>query len=711
MIIDWNFPAVPVIPENNIAEETIDGIPLPQQFIGRRSDVRAMRQFINRENNNKILIRAPGGRGKTALAGKIVDEFRKKGYTVFAWQAQGAPAWQNFLTEIEFRLEEAFRKDLDRNRPTFLEDEETYIRFLLDALMKQYQGKLLLYLDNLESIQNPQSGEVEEQPVAAFLRVAASFPALILVGTSRWDITDWPGQIYPLPPLKYADFLPLSRQYKLPADFAEKRILIRNLFDATGGNPRGLEFAAGAFSLIPQNATDADDEESIKRVMQELQKDMGIAFVYQHLSEAEKKLLARMPNYRSAVPEEGIFQLLESSESELQQSLQKLCAVSFVEILYEPQWQVRQYQCVPLVETWLAENDHVKTNENILATCAQYQAYLFHYERSTLAQVLLVHESILRAGQVEKAGNFVLDYIVGIYSLVGMYKTLLEKFLLPMNEPVNKFRQGEWLEQIGTQYLHLADFSTAENYIKRALQIMYQNNDKAGEGSALNNLSQIYASQGDYDTALSYLDQSLQIAQQTGNKASEGTTLNNIANIFHEQGNYDTTLSYHIQSLQICQQIGNKVSEGITLNNISQVFKAQEKYDTALLYLKQSLQICQQIGNFATEASILNNISQIYTAKGDNDTALNYLKQSLQIWKKIGNKTGLCSTLFNIGYIHAQNMNFQEATDTLVTAYTIAKEINDAKTLHALSDLASLLDLPLGVKGWEMLAQLMNQQE
>lgn len=66
---------------------------------------------------------------------------------------------------------------------------------------------------------------------------------------------------------------------------------------------------------------------------------------------------------------------------------------------------------------------------------------------------------------------------------------------------------------------------------------------------------------------------------------------------------------------------------------------------------------------------------------------------------------GLCATLFNLGHIHAQKGEVQQAVSAWLTVYGIAKQINLAQALQALSALAPHLGLPPGLDGWERLWQ------
>ncbi len=282
----------------------------------------------------------------------------------------------------------------------------------------------------------------------------------------------------------------------------------------------------------------------------------------------------------------------------------------------------------------------------------------------------------------------------------------IKQYLASEGDATGERLQVSLLSELADLYHRLSEWDEALRIYRDVALPMYRElGNKASEGATLNNISQIYKAQGDFETALDYVKQALTISQQTGNKAGEATTLSNISQFYHAQGDYETALDYLKQSLTISQQIGDKACEGATLNNISQIYKAQGDYETALGYLKQSLSICQQIDAKAIESATLNNISQIFKAQGDYETALGHLKLSLTICQQIGDKAGLCFALFNIGYVYLQNEQMQEAINAWVTVYTIAKQINLAKGLQALSKLAPRLGMPEGLEGWEQLAQ------
>jgi tetratricopeptide (TPR) repeat protein len=744
-LIDWDFRPQEV--EARILNRRLDSVTLPARFVGRRAEMRRYKSRALKGEIRYMLITGPGGQGKTSLAGKLALDLQRQGYRVFAWSARPENPWRRFVRDLSLSLEGNFAQTYDRGLPGF-ENEREHAETLLGLLTEQYRGRVVCFLDNLETIQDPDTLEINDGTVAVWLDAARNTQGVILLATSRWQLPGWDGEHLTLSRANYGDFLQMAQQLaargQLRRSLLEKRLRLRHVYGVLGGNSRGLELFAAA-TLDMESPEEEALLQRLAATKRDLQANMAIEAIYARLPEIAKTLLARLPAYYEPVPAEGMIKLGIDLPEDPQPLLDRLLAVSLLEAQSEADWDVIQYQCGSLVTDWLRQQNLIDEQPGWLNAAADYHLYLLKYERRSLRQSIITHGALRRAGRHAEADRLTLDAIVGPLTRGGFYATLLKEWLPRICDSLDPKTRGEALGQTGKLLFRVGDYVKALSYLKQSLAISQQIGDKAGEGTALNNISQVFKAQGDYETALSYLKQSLAIRQQIGDKAGEGTTLNNISQIYDARGDYETALSYLKQSLAIWQQIGDKSGEGTTLNNISQIYDARGDYETALSYLKQSLAIWQQIGDKAGEGTTLNNISAIYHARGDYETALSYLKQSLAIWQQIGDKAGegttlnnisqvfkargdyetalsylkqslairqqigdkagLCATLFNMGHIHIQNGQTQEAVAAWVTVYMIAKPMNLAEVLQALANLAPQLGLPAGLEGWERLAE------
>ncbi len=580
-LIDWEFTPQP--PQKQVSNATLQQINLPPRFLGRRTELRTLKSDFATGRRQQLLLTGPGGQGKTALAGKLAQDLQKQGVTVLAWSARPENRWEDFLLELELQLNannaEKYSRLVDR-----YEEEVDKARLLLRLLLAQVGGHLLLFLDNLESLQDPATLALTDGRVQAWIAAGQSLlgQGMLLLLTSRWQLPHWPAADYwPLGHASYGDFLQMALQQQLPPTFWQKRERLHHVYETLHGNGRGLQFFAAATQTMATAAEEALFLQSLAQASVETQTDMAIAAVVDHLTAAEKTLLYRLPVYQTPVPEEGLIKLgldLERAET----LLQRLLAVSLLERTIAPRWDVYEYQLSPLLGAWLQTTGVPKAELRFWQDAATYQQYLFTHERHTLPQAIVTHKALQLAGEQEAANRLALDVIVGRLSMKGLYKTLLDEWLLPICDSTDAQTKAQALGQTGKQYHHLANYDTALDFLQQSLKISQEIGDKSGEGTTLNNISQIFDARGDYDSALDFLQQSLKISQEIGDKSGEGTTLNNMATTAHARGDYDTALDFLQQSLKIRQEIGDVAGLCATLFNMGHIYRQADQQGEAL---------------------------------------------------------------------------------------------------------------------------------
>ena len=551
-LIDWRFTPVPLVQE--LTNQSLQTISLPLRFLGRRAELRQLQGRLRQGQLRQLLITGPGGQGKTALAGKLAQTLQQRGYQVLAWSARPGHAWEDFQFELELQLTKANTERYDRMLPRCT-DEGDKARLLLRLLLQQSNNRLLLFFDNLETLQDPATRTLTNATVVAWLGAAQTFTAqgLILLLTSRWQLPDWPdGDHLPLVHASYGDFLQMARP-QLPLAFFQARDRVRRLYATLHGNGRGLTFFAAAI----QNMAIAEEAAFLARLAQatiETQTDMALAQIMQHLAPTAQALLHRLPAYQTPVPVEGIIKLgLDLADPAA--VLRELLAVSLVEQAYAADLQTHEYQISPLVETWLAQQEVPLPTQTLYQTAARYQLYLFQQERHTLPQAIAAHSALHRAGESDAAHRLALDSIVGSLNRQGLYQTLLTQWLPPICQSSNLQIRGEALNQTGKQYLHIGSFTPALTYLQHSLKIRQEIGDKAGEGTTLNNISQIFKARGDYDTALTYLQHSLKIQKEIGDVAGLCATLFNMGHIHRQNQETQAAIAAWVAAYRLAKRM------------------------------------------------------------------------------------------------------------------------------------------------------------
>ncbi|RMF01301.1 MAG: CHAT domain-containing protein [Chloroflexi bacterium] len=559
-LLDWEFEAQPT-PERAAASLTLETVTLPPQFIGRRAELRTLKSRLRTGQLRQLLITGPGGQGKTALAGKLALDLHRRGYEVVAYAARPENIWRKFTLDVIRRLSDAHR-DRYASMERFLETEAERAEELLRLLLAQSGGQVVLFLDNLETAQDPDYPHgLADERLAAWLAAGQKLTdqGLILLATSRWRLPDWPEADHlSLAHASTGDFLrmglALVEQGKLAAAWLTDRQRMRQVYDALHGNGRGLSFFAGAVQGMA-GAEEAAFLEKLTQAQAETVADMALQTVIARLDEAARALLPRLAAYQMPVPLEGVVKvgladggLPDGTRPE--EALTRLLAVSLVEQTDNARWQAREYQLTPLA----AEMGEAPA-QAVRQAAAAYQLYLFENERRTLAQAVAVHQALRAAGDVDGADLWALDYIVGPLNRDGLYETLLAEWLPPICESQNLQIQAEALGQTGKQHLHLGNYDQALPFFQRSLKISQEIGDKSGEGTTLNNISQIYDARGDYDTALAYLERSLKIRQEIGDAAGLCATLFNMGHIYLQNEQVNEALSAWVTVYQLASRM------------------------------------------------------------------------------------------------------------------------------------------------------------
>ena len=678
-LIDWKFTPQPMRAAN-LLNESLDKITLPAQFIGRRRELRKLqREFRDGKDGktNVLLFTGAGGMGKTALAGKLINTLKSDGFEIFGFSARAEHDWRDTLFQMKLAL------DKERiEKYTLIEKQYTdpakQASWLLKLLLEQFQRKVAVFFDNLESVQDTATRTITDPKLLIWINAAVGLKkeGLRVVLTSRWALPEWTEPVHPLGKPVYRDFLAVAQQQKLPKSFLRESNRLRKAYDVLNGNYRALEFFAAALQDM-----DAGEQavflQQLHKAEAEIQVDMALEKVWSHRTAEEQELLRRMIAFEVPVAVEGVQKLAMLKPQQPVEAMVTLLSVSLIERYNNQKQKTDEFLVSSLVRSWLEKQGVAKPELELLQKAATYHEWLLEHERQTLDHAIITHTALMRAGMNENAHRITFNWIVGPMNMAGRYQMLLQTWLLPACHSVVQTTLAIALGQTGTQYVHLGEYNTALEYLKRSLSISLEINDKPGESAMLNNIATLYHDRGEYDTALEHLNRSMAIYQEIGDKSGEGKTLNNIAGIYRARGEYDTALDYLNRSLLISQKIGDKSGEGPTLNNIGDIHLARGKYDKALEYLNLSLLIRQEIGDKSGEGTTLNNISQIYDVRGEYEIALEFLKQSMAIYQEIGDKSGEGTTINNIGEIYRIRGEYEIALEYLNRSLSIMQEIND----------------------------------
>jgi tetratricopeptide (TPR) repeat protein len=720
-LVDWNF--IPKPRQRSEWQSKRGDVSLPERFIGRRRELRQWQNQLCSKVLNRLLITGAGGMGKTALAGKLLAALEKDYYTIFTLSLRPEHDWQNVLLDMELALaeHETLHKKYQLIQSKGL-TEAKQAEYILKFLLEKCGGKLALFFDNLESVQQEQAPHaLTDITLQHWLEAAQRLTqqGLKLILTSRWRLPDWvETEHFPLGRPVYGDYVALVRLYQLPLSGERLETAYRTL----GGNFRALTFFANAAKGM-NLAEETTFLTALSNAEAEAQINMALEKVMAQLSSLEQQLLYRLLAYKTAVPIDGVEAVCEVettfkpsfAKNKVEKLLQQLLDVSLLE-QYETAGQTT-YQLATLVHSWLLARGAPAPDQTLLQAAAEFLLWqLEEHINTSWEHHVATHQALLDANLLDKSEKLALELLQiaqkndnknnnGQYGsiILNIGQQYLDKnnlFALNLiQESILIIKEAHDLpkkmEDSAIAHLFKGEIGNhaAIYYLKKSLAARRQLDDKQGMKITLNNMYTIARDDGDYDAAFEYLQQALAITQEIGDKASEHYTLNNMATIAYERCDYNTALNFWKRALAIAQEISDKEGEGQSLNNISQVYFARGDYDTAIDFLKRSLTITQEIDGRKGEGTTLNNIAQIHSARGDYDTALEFLEKSLAIRQETDDKEGEGTTINNMAAIYHTRGDYNTALKYLRKSLAIRQEIGDKSgegaTLNNISQIYS----------------------
>lgn len=464
----------------------------PLRFIGRRKELRRYKHRLLTGALTRLFISGAGGHGKTTLARKLARELEAREYAFFEWRAD--TPWRDFQQTLELALDDNVGRTFDRFAIRMQDQPGKVAEKLFALLSAQYEGRLVLLFDNLESIQDDKTHVLTDLQVDAWLKAACA-SNLIVLATSRWVLPDWNGEQLPLESMNKGDFLRLAqalteRGQMNPLLLAERERL-NQAYEALGHNPRGLEwFAAATLTMNPQ-----EEETFAAKLTQtraDLRQNMALEETLNRLNPEAFSLVSRLHVYAAPVPTEGIVKLgLDLPEPEA--ALDALLAFSLLEITENRDYETLEYQTEPVLLEYLREKNLLEDDPRPRNAAAEYLLWLMEHERNTYAHLALTIEALRRAGRHPEADKLTLDILVGKYTRDGRYAELLVRWLPQTLNSRDQQTQAEALGQTGKLLIHIGQYQTALTYLKQSLAICQQIGDKAGLCATLFNMGHIHA--------------------------------------------------------------------------------------------------------------------------------------------------------------------------------------------------------------------------
>jgi len=647
---------------------SVDLTNLGNEFIGRRKELRRIKDDFFRRNIRSVIIHGIGGIGKTVTASQCAIRLKKYFTGILSFKCTSGFNVEELLIKINDYL---IRNKVDVfdqicTAPIPIGQKISYLSQIL------IQIKLLLIFDNFEDVLDSDNKfKTIKDPV---LRDA--FQTLInqcsdgtkFLFTSRYtfDLTD--GRLTNV--LDEINFGEMSEPEafmlfnKFPEIAVEDFYTKREIYRKIGGQP----YVINIFGRHTKNRSVAEILKDLSVVNKEMAVFILLERSYNSLTGAGRTLLDRISIFEKPVVLECL-QWMVDKDNVLDEIDELVHWGMITKIDIE---RTARFQCHTIVRDFMRERTEEGDIKQWLVKGGEFYEDLYEKDND-IGDYLEARHLHFRAGEYDRAGEIVANTgeILHRWGFIELVKRLN---LETIDTASVQVKANAW-HHLGIIHQDQGEYALALEMFEKSLEINNELGDKAGISKSLHQIGIIHQLQGEYALAFEMFEKSLEIDKELGDKSGISKSLHQIGRIHQNQGEYALAFEMFEKSLEINNELGDKAGISKSLHQIGRIHQDQGEYALALEMFEKSLEINKELGDKSGIAYSLHQIGRIHQDQGEYALALEMFEKSLEIKKELGDKAGIASSIGQIGRILEEKEDYKGAMKNYQTALSIFTEL------------------------------------
>jgi len=191
------------------------------------------------------------------------------------------------------------------------------------------------------------------------------------------------------------------------------------------------------------------------------------------------------------------------------------------------------------------------------------------------------------------------------------------------------------LNACGQLACQLGDYSLAESFYLRSIEIRRGIGDERGVAVALNNLGLVHLYREDFTAAHPLLSEALQLFRKLDQPRPIAAVLSNLATILHNQGDCVVAESQLQEALHIARDLGDHLAVATYIAGLGRVAQRRGDLKLSRHLLEDSLQTFRRLGEKRGVAETLQSLGDVAVSTGEKEQARSYYSESLTICRSL----------------------------------------------------------------------------
>ena len=257
--------------------------------------------------------------------------------------------------------------------------------------------------------------------------------------------------------------------------------------------------------------------------------------------------------------------------------------------------------------------------------------------------------------------------------------------------------QASSLDDIGKVHWMRGDYSSAERFMLKALELRRELDDVRSIALSQNNLGLVYQDSGRFSEAQRAFEEALLLRQEIGDRPGIAQTLNNLGTIHQDDGAHERAIEVYEEALRVAREVGDRMREAVILTNLGESHYRLERPQQAIEVLERAEALSSSLGDRILEGEILRGLAKANMLVHEFGNAREYISRSIELFESAGAKPFLGVAQRTFGEIAgAAGWGGEEhvrAKDAFERSVALFGELgNDIELAHSLDSYAAFLE-------------------